>query len=81
MTLRKGTSGVVKTILLSHAKITIMPEFLKAFVEKERGSSGGIAPWPKEYLSHSKTEKSVITKNSSDRGALIIFHMGSNKKH
>ena len=81
MTLRKGTSGVVNMILLSHAKIAIMPEFLKAFVEKERGSSGGIAPWPKEYLSLSKTEKSVTTKNSSDRGVLIIFYRDSNKKH
>lgn len=36
LTLRKGNGGVVKMILWSHAKIIIIHEFLKTFVEKER---------------------------------------------
>ena len=39
LTLRKGNSGVVKMILWSYAKIIIIHEFLKTFVEKERASS------------------------------------------
>lgn len=39
LTLRKGNGGVVKMIIWSHAKIIIIHEFLKTFVEKERASS------------------------------------------